>query len=100
MICEYDEDMVEKIKSIGGAKTIKTVRQGRSVSLTDGYIDEEPLNKGRNRRFNLRLTCSTIMKHPKSSEKQKEWAKDIFDKGTCSIRELSFIQNFMKRYKW
>ena len=99
MIYEYDEAMVEKTGSIGGAKTIKTVKQGRNVSLTNGYIDEEPLAKGRNIRFNLRLTCSTIMNHPKASEKQKEWAKDIFDRETCSIRELSFIQNFMKRYK-
>lgn len=90
---------IEYLPTIGEAKSIKTIKQGRKVSITNGFIDESPLNVGTRNKFNLRLTCNTIMKHPKTSKKQKELAKAIFEKGYCNKSELNIIMSIMKRYK-
>jgi hypothetical protein len=99
MNSEYDESIVQKFEAVGTAKNIKTIAQGRNVSLTNGYIDEEPLNIGMTNRFNLRVTCNTIINHPKTSEKQKQFAKKIFDINKCNMAELNIIKGIMKRYK-
>jgi hypothetical protein len=99
MNTEYDESLVQKFEDVGTAKNIKTMKQGRNVSLTNDYINEQPLSKGMTNRFNLRVTCNTIINHPKTSNKQKELAKKIFDRNNCNLVELNIIKNIMKRYK-
>lgn len=96
---EYDESLVEFLPKIGEPKNIKTVKQGRNVSLTSGYIDEAPLNSGNQKKFNLRLTCLRIIQHEKSSKKQKEWAKKIMEKGSANSVELKFVMNFARNNK-
>lgn len=96
---EYDESIVEKLPLIGKPKGIKTKAQGRNVSLTNDYIDESILNRGRVAKFNLRLTCNTIMKHRRTSEKQKEIARKIFERNYCTSNELNIIISIMRRYK-
>lgn len=99
MNSEYDESIVQKFEAIGEAHNIKTRAQGRKISLTKGYINESPLNKGKPAKFNLLLTCNTIINHNKSSQKQKEFAKKIFNQGYCNIIELNIIMSIRKRLK-
>ena len=85
--------MIEKLPLMGEPLSIKTRKQGRRVKISsmvelkDYKLTINGIVKKFHNNKDMLLTCHTISKHPKASEKEKLFALSIIEKN-----EYNYIQ--------
>lgn len=97
-------DDVEILPTIGEALSIKTIKQGRKgsqkrqVMAQDFVKSSTGIIKGRAQiNKNHLLTAHTIIKHEKSTDKEKQFAKEFLNTEKPNQRQFSILWGIARR---